>query len=263
MAVAGGPPVGRTRFGLGGGRSRWRPLPSRTLRVVRVARGPPATGSDPTRPVGHAVAGRRPSYPSRIRVERAATRRRGAMQYPSRIRVRRSATPYPSRIRVERAATRAHVTGRHRPAGSFFRRGRRGAAGAGLRDRPEPAGPARGRWDKTPDTKHTSSPSRAAGTLAAADVEGPSRACHLSRSLTRRRGATPSPSSRTRRPGRPVTPIAAGAALSSRECRSVECRRRRRRRRRHGFPAWAGGHSTRRRPACQHTRQQGVRAPRL
>ena len=44
--------------------------PSRTC--VRV--GPPATGSGPTRPAGLAVAGRRPSYPSRIRVERAATR---------------------------------------------------------------------------------------------------------------------------------------------------------------------------------------------
>ena len=44
--------------------------PSRTC--VRV--GPPATGSGPTRPAGLAVAGRRPSYPSRIRVERAVTR---------------------------------------------------------------------------------------------------------------------------------------------------------------------------------------------
>ena len=47
--------------------------PSRRSRTcVRV--GPPATGSGPTRPAGRAVAGRRPSYPSRIRVERAATR---------------------------------------------------------------------------------------------------------------------------------------------------------------------------------------------
>ena len=35
--------------------------------------GPPATGSGPTRPAGYSVAGRRPWYPSRIRVERAVT----------------------------------------------------------------------------------------------------------------------------------------------------------------------------------------------
>ena len=56
-------------------------LPSSSLRVVRVAPtrtcvrvGPPATGSAPTRPAGLAVAGRRSSNPSRIRVERAVTR---------------------------------------------------------------------------------------------------------------------------------------------------------------------------------------------
>ena len=47
--------------------------PSRPSRAcVRVR--PPATGSGPTRPAGLAVAGRRPSYPSSIQVERAATR---------------------------------------------------------------------------------------------------------------------------------------------------------------------------------------------
>ena len=47
--------------------------PSRTCFRV----GPPATGSGPTRPAGHAVAGCRPPYPCRIRVERAATRALG------------------------------------------------------------------------------------------------------------------------------------------------------------------------------------------
>ena len=81
VAVVAGGPVGRTRSGLGGGRSRCSLLPSRSLRVVQVARAfvsatreRAVTGSGLTRQAGSAVAGRTPSYPSRIRVERAATR---------------------------------------------------------------------------------------------------------------------------------------------------------------------------------------------
>ena len=78
VVVSGGP-VGHTRFGFSG---RWSlslqspPLPLSPSRPSRtcVRVGPPATGSGPTRPAGLAVAGRRPSYPSRVRVERAATR---------------------------------------------------------------------------------------------------------------------------------------------------------------------------------------------
>ena len=70
VVVAGGP-VGRTRVGLGGDRSRC----SCVLRVVRVARAFVSGHPQP----GRAQRGRpdtpqRPSYPSRIRVERAATR---------------------------------------------------------------------------------------------------------------------------------------------------------------------------------------------
>ena len=57
--------------------------PSRTCVQVRVTVGPPATRSDPAWPADLAVAGRRPSYPSCIRVERVATRGaagRGARQ---------------------------------------------------------------------------------------------------------------------------------------------------------------------------------------
>ena len=82
--------------------------PSRTF--VRV--GPPATVLGPTRPAGHAVAGCRPSYPSRIRVTRAATLRR-----------RRPGGPLP----------------RRRPGGPLPRR--RGA-GIRLRGRPEPTSPS-------------------------------------------------------------------------------------------------------------------------
>ena len=52
------------------------PAPSRknaTLRVVRVARAFVSGHPRPMRPAGLAVAGRRSSYPSRIRVKRAAT----------------------------------------------------------------------------------------------------------------------------------------------------------------------------------------------
>ena len=72
-----GVPVGQTRFGMRGGRSRCGPRspsrPSHTCVQVRV--GPPATRSDPARPADTvlAVAGCRPSYPSCIRVQRVAT----------------------------------------------------------------------------------------------------------------------------------------------------------------------------------------------
>ena len=75
--VAGGP-VGRTRFGLGvvALTAASSPLAlsdsESSESCVRV--GPPATGSGPTRPAGLAVACRRPSYLSHIRVERAVTR---------------------------------------------------------------------------------------------------------------------------------------------------------------------------------------------
>ena len=72
----------RDTFGLGGGRFRCSPepplpplFPSRPSRT-HVHVGLPATGSGPTRPAGHAVAGRKPSYASRIRVERAGLPRR-------------------------------------------------------------------------------------------------------------------------------------------------------------------------------------------
>ena len=67
---------------------RWsfslRPALSQTSESqVRVTVGPQATRSDPAWPADLAVAGRRPSYPSCIRVERVATRGaagRGARQ---------------------------------------------------------------------------------------------------------------------------------------------------------------------------------------
>ena len=65
-------PVGRRRFGLGGGRSCCSLQSSEPH--LRFCVGPPATVSGLTLPAGQAGAGRSPSYPSRIRVERAATR---------------------------------------------------------------------------------------------------------------------------------------------------------------------------------------------
>ena len=71
VVVVGGP-VGRTRFRLEGGRSRYSLLPFRSPRVVRAVC---AFVLGHPRPSGLAVECLRPSCPSRIRVERAATLR--------------------------------------------------------------------------------------------------------------------------------------------------------------------------------------------
>ena len=76
VAVAGGP-VGWTRLvaaavALAAASSLLLSQSRPSRRCVRV--GPPATGSGPTRPACYALAGRRPWYPSRIRVESGGDR---------------------------------------------------------------------------------------------------------------------------------------------------------------------------------------------